>query len=157
MGANYISRAGKKKLEKEVKELKKHKEILSGEIAEARDKGDLKENAEYHAAKDKLGEVMNRIGKLSDTLATSHLTDELEIEKDTVQIGVKISLEDQADKDRSEWILVGQAESDPSAGKISVASPLAQGLLGHKVGEKVKVELPSGVVTYKILKTTPAI
>ena len=157
MSANYISRAGKKKLEKDLKELKKQREIMSGEVGEAREKGDLKENAEYHAAKDKLGEIMNRIGKLSDTIASSQLTDELEIKKDTVQIGVKVSLEDLDDKEKYDWILVGQAESDPAAGKISVDSPLAQGLLGHKVGEKVKVNLPAGETTYKILKTTPAI
>ncbi len=156
MSATYISRAGKKKLEGEVKDLKKQKEILAGEIAEAREKGDLKENAEYHAAKDRLGEVMNRIGKLSDAITTSRLTDELEIKKDTVQIGVTITLEDD-EKEKQEWTLVGQAESDPSSGKISVDSPLAQGLLGHKVGEKVTVNLPAGPVTFKVLKTKPAI
>ncbi len=155
--ATYISRAGMKKLQDEVKELKKQKIILSGEIGEAREKGDLKENAEYHAAKDRLGEIMNRIGKISDALATSRLTDDIEIKKDMVQIGVKIRIEDQEDKETLEWILVGQAESDPAAGKISVDSPLAQGLLGHKVGEKVTIELPAGPVTYKIIKTTPAI
>lgn len=156
MSATYISRAGKKKLVEEVKELKKQKEILSGEIAEAREKGDLKENAEYHAAKDRLGEVMNRIGKLSDAISSSQLTDELEIKKDMVQIGVTVSLED-SDKEKLEWTLVGQAESDPASGKISVDSPLAQGLLGHKVGEKVTVDLPSGPTTFKILKTKPAV
>jgi len=86
-----------KKLKDDLKELKKQKAILSGEIAEAREKGDLKENAEYHAAKERLGDVMSRIGKITDALATSRLTDEIEIKKDTVQIGVKITLEDQDD------------------------------------------------------------
>ncbi|MFH2204238.1 MAG: transcription elongation factor GreA [Elusimicrobiota bacterium] len=157
MSATYISRAGMQKLHDELKELKKQKTILSGEIGEAREKGDLKENAEYHAAKERLGEVMNRIGKISDALATSRLTDDIEIKKDTVQIGVKVTLQDQDDMEQHEWILVGQAESDPSAGKISVDSPLAQGLLGHMVGETVKIELPAGSTTYKVIKTEPAV
>ena len=156
MSVTYISREGKKKLEQDLKELKKQKEILSGEVAEAREKGDLKENAEYHAAKERLTDVMNRIGQLTDSLSSSRLTDELEIAKDTVQIGVQITLEDE-DKDKQEWILVGQAESDPAAGKISVDSPLAQGLLGHKVGETVTVDLPAGPMKFKILKTKPAL
>lgn len=157
MSVSYISREGKKKLQEELKELKKQKEILSGEVAEAREKGDLKENAEYHAAKERLSDILNRIGKVSDALTSSRLTDELEIEKDTVQIGVTVAIEDQEDHDKQEWTLVGQAESDPAAGKISVDSPLAQGLLGHKVGERVRVDLPAGPMTFKILKTTPAL
>lgn len=156
MSVSYISRKGKQKLELQLKELKKQKEILSGEVAEAREKGDLKENAEYHAAKERLTDVMNKIGQISDTLGSSRLTDEIEIQKDVVQLGVTVIFEDE-DKEKQEWTIVGQAESDPAAGRISVDSPLAQGLLGHKVGETVEVQLPAGPMTFKILKTKPAI
>ena len=122
-------------------------------IAEARAHGDLSENAEYHAAKEKLGEIMGRIAKIQDHLAGARLIEDLKIKKNEVQIGVKVTLKDE-DGDEYEWTLVGAPESDPAKGRISVDSPLAQGLLGHKVGEKVKVDLPAGATTFKILKTT---
>jgi transcription elongation factor GreA len=157
MAETYLTRDGYKKLQNDLKGLKKQKETLAGDIAEAREKGDLKENAEYHAAKEKLGEVMNRIGKIEGQLAGARMIDELEIKKNEVQIGVKVTLKDLDEGDEYAWTLVGGPESDPAAGRISVDSPLAQGLLGHKVGEKVKVALPAGDSTFKIVKTEPGV
>lgn len=157
MAETYLTRAGYKKLSDDLEELKKRKVILSGEIGEAREKGDLKENAEYHSAKERLGEVMGRIGKITDQLAGARIIDEMQIKEGEVQIGVKVVLQDKEDDEKYEWTLVGQEESDPAAGKISVFSPLAQGLLGHKVGETVKVTLPAGQRAYKILKAEPAL
>ncbi len=157
MADTYISRAGRAKLESELKDLKARKRQLSIDIGEAREKGDLKENAEYHSAKERLGEVMTRIAKIQDKLDSAHLIDELKVPKNTVAIGVKITLSTPDDAEEFSYILVGDDESDPSEGRISVNSPLAQGLLGKKVGEEATVELPAGTRVFKILKTEPAI
>ncbi|MFC1679512.1 transcription elongation factor GreA [Elusimicrobiota bacterium] len=157
MGRLYLTRAGSKKLQKDLADLKKYKSELSKEVGEAREKGDLKENAEYHAAKDRLGEIMQRIGKIEEQLSSAEMVDDLEIKKDEVQIGVTVSLLDTESQTESSWTLVGQVESEPGEGRISVDSPLAQGLLGHKVGEEVPIELPAGTKTFKILKTEAAV
>lgn len=156
MPESYLTRAGHAKLLKDLESLKKHKAQLSVEIGEAREKGDLKENAEYHSAKERLGDIMNRIGIIEGKLANVRIIDDIKVKKDEVGIGVKVTLEDVEDKDEMEWTLVGPDESDPSAGKMSIYAPLAAGLLGHKVGEEVAVELPAGARRYKILKTEPA-
>jgi transcription elongation factor GreA len=157
MAETYLTRAGYQKLEHDLEDLKKRKVVLSYEIGEAREKGDLKENAEYHSAKERLGEVMSRIAKIQDQLASARIIDELKLKDGEVQIGCKVVLLDKEDNEEYEWTLVGQEESDPSAGKISVFAPLAQGLLGHKVGEEVSVTLPAGKKTFKIVKASPAI
>ncbi|MBI5596488.1 MAG: transcription elongation factor GreA [Elusimicrobia bacterium] len=157
MGETYITRNGYHKLQKDLEDLKKQKKVLSGEIDEARQKGDLKENAEYHSAKERLGEVMGRIGKIEEQLTTARMIDDIAVKKDEVQIGVKVTLEEKDSREEYEWTLVGPAESDPSTGRISVHAPLAQGLLGHKVGEEVRVDLPAGMKTFKILRTVPAL
>lgn len=157
MPESYMSRAGFTKLSKELEVLTAQKGKLTKDIEEAREKGDLKENAEYHAAKEKMGSLMNRVNEIKMQLSSARMIDELEIKEGEVQIGVKVSLQDADSNAKMEWTLVGASESDPNAGKISVESPLAQGLLGHKVGEQVKVALPAGEKTFKILKTEAAV
>lgn len=152
----FLTRAGYEKLIKDLEPLKKQKSQLSKDIGEAREKGDLKENAEYHSAKEKLGEVMNRIQKIQDKLQGAKIIDELKVPKDTVSIGCRVTVQDE-DGDCLCYALVGEDESDPAEGRISVYSPLAQGLLGKKVGERVQVELPAGARLFKILKTEPAL
>jgi transcription elongation factor GreA len=151
MAETYLTRAGYEKLREELKALMKQKNQLSLDIGEAREKGDLKENAEYHSAKEKVGEVMGRIGKIQDKLESAKIIDEMNIPKDIVAIGTTVTLED-SDGDTMEYALVGEDESDPSEGKISVQSPLAQGLLGKKVKQTVEVALPAGLRQFKILK-----
>lgn len=151
MSDTYLTRAGYEKLSLELKGLLKQKTQLSLDIGEAREKGDLKENAEYHSAKEKMGEVMGRIGKIQDKLQSAKIIDEMSIPKDTVAIGTTVSLED-SDGDALEYALVGEDESDPAAGKISVQSPLGQGLLGRKSKETVEIQLPAGPRSFKILK-----
>ena len=151
MPDTYLTRAGYDKLKKDLVGLMKQKAQTSLDIGEAREKGDLKENAEYHSAKEKLGELMGRIGTIQDKLQTAKIIDEMDIPKDTVAIGTTVSLED-SDGDHVEYALVGEDESDPSEGKISVQSPLAQGLLGKKVQQTAEVVLPNGTRTFKILK-----
>jgi transcription elongation factor GreA len=151
MSDTYLTREGRDKLMKELENLRKMKNQLSLDIAEAREKGDLKENAEYHSAKEKLGEVMSRIAKVQDKLESATLIDDLKVSKDQVSIGLTVTLQDE-DGDQMEYTLVGEDESDPAEGKISVHSPLAQGLLGKKKGETANVELPAGPRVFKILK-----
>ena len=155
MAETFLTRAGYEKLVKELEPLRKQKNQLSLDIAEAREKGDLKENAEYHSAKEKLGEVMSRIAKIQDKLEGAKIIDELKTPKGQVAIGCFVKLKDE-DGDTIEYTLVGEDESDPSEGKISVYSPLAQGLLGKKVGETVTVDLPAGPRQFKVLAAEPA-
>lgn len=157
MTESYLTRAGFAKLKAQLAELKKLKAQTTIELSEAREKGDLKENAEYHSAKERLADLMNRISKVEDQLETSQLVENLNIKQGEVQIGVKVVLEEKDSREKFEWTLVGPAESDPANGKISVQSPLAQGILGHKTGETVKVSLPAGEKTFKILKAEVAV
>ena len=151
MADTYLTRAGYEKLREELKSLMQQKSQTSLDIGEAREKGDLKENAEYHSAKEKMAEIMSRIGKIQDKLQSAKIIDEMNIPKDTVAIGTTVTLED-SDGETSEYTLVGEDESDPLEGKISVQSPLAQGLLSKKVKETVEVQLPAGPRSFKILK-----
>lgn len=155
MADTYLTRAGYEKLKNDLAELMKQKTQTSQDIAEAREKGDLKENAEYHSAKEKMGEVMSRIGIIQDKLQSAKIIDDMKAPKDTVAIGVTVTLED-AEGDTVEYTLVGEDESDPMEGRISVTSPLGSGLLGRKAKETVEVQLPAGPRTFKILKAARA-
>ena len=154
MGNTYLTRAGYEKLLCDLEPLKKMKSQLSQDIGEAREKGDLKENAEYHSAKEKLGEVMSRIAKIQDKLQSATLIDDIKVPEGVVSIGGCVTVQDE-DGEEQTYTLVGEDESDPAGGKISVYSPLAQGLLGKKQGEKVTVELPAGPRDFKVVKAGP--
>ena len=151
--AIYLTKAGKEKLLKELEDLQKRKPLVQEEIARAREHGDLKENAEYHAAKETLTNIMRRIVELDTKINSAKIIDDLDIEADKVFIGVTVSIQDE-DGDDYEYTVVDMEEADPLANKISVQSPLVQGLLGHKAGETVTVELPAGKAKFKILKIT---
>ncbi|MBI5202557.1 MAG: transcription elongation factor GreA [Elusimicrobia bacterium] len=157
MSDTYLTRAGYEKLVSDLEGLKKQKNILSREIGEAAEKGDLRENADYHEAKKRQAEILRRIHELEDKLKKARLIDDLKIPKNEVQIGVKVTLLDKEDGDEMEWTLVGADEANPSAGKLSVYAPLAQGILGKKVGDEVIITLPAGPRKYKILKTQPGL
>lgn len=157
MSKNYLTRAGYGKLQQDLSVLMKQKALLSREIGEAAEKGDLKENAEYHSAKERMADTLKRIDNIQDQLSSATLIDELQIKDGEVQIGVKVILKETSSSSEWSWTLVGAAESDPASGRISVDSPLAQGILGHKVGEEVVVELPAGKKRFKIMKTEPAL
>ncbi|MBI4668916.1 MAG: transcription elongation factor GreA [Elusimicrobia bacterium] len=147
----YLSRIGFEKLRKELEELKSEKVRLSQEIGEAAEQGDLRENFGYHAAKERQSEVLRRIGEIEQKLLSARLFDELDIPPGEVRIGTRVALEESPGGEKNEWAIVGTEEADASEGKISVHAPLSQGLLGHKAGETVKVELPRGPATYKIV------
>jgi transcription elongation factor GreA len=151
-----MTRAGYEKLVKELEMLNKRKQELSLEIGETREQGDLRENAGYHFAREKQAETIRRIAEIQDRISGAKIIDDMNLPKDEVIIGMKVTIKDQ-DGDEYEYVLVGAEESDPAAGKISVHAPIAQGLLGHKVNEEVMVQLPGGQTKFKILKIEPAL
>lgn len=151
MAGVYLTRAGREKLIKELEELQKRKPQIQDEIARAREHGDLRENAEYHAAKETLTNLMRRIMELDSKIASAKIIDDLDIDPDKVFIGVTVTIQDD-DGDDYEYTIVDLEEANPAENKISVQSPLVQGLLGHKEGETVEVELPVGKAKFKIIK-----
>lgn len=151
-GETYLTREGFEKLRAEMEKLQEEKRELSKMIGEAREQGDLRENAGYQYAKERQAEVMRRIADLETKLSRARLIEETKVAKDEVSIGATVTIQELSSQSESVYTFVGPEESDPSAGKISVHSPLAQGLLGHKIGETVTVSLPTGKKQFKILK-----
>jgi transcription elongation factor GreA len=151
MAEIYLTREGREKLIKELEALQKRKPQLQEEISRAREHGDLRENAEYHAAKETLTNLMRRIMEIDSKISRAKIIEEQNIDPDKVFIGVTVKLKDE-DGDEYEYSVVDLEEADPSANKISVQSPLVQGLLGHKSGETVEIDLPSGKTKFEILK-----
>lgn len=150
MPAIFLTREGREKLIKELEDLQKRKPQIQDEIARAREHGDLKENAEYHAAKEALTNLMRRLSDLEGKLSKTQLIDEQNIESDKVLIGAAVKISNE-DGDEFEYTLVDIEEADPEANKISIQSPLAQGLLEHKAGETCDIELPAGKMKFKII------
>jgi transcription elongation factor GreA len=152
-----MSRAGYEKLMAELKMLEQRKRDLSHEIGETREQGDLRENAGYHFAREKQSETLRRIAEIHGKIANAKIIDDLNLPKDEVIIGMKVTIREVGTSDDYEYTLVGADESDPAAGKISVHAPIAQGLLGHKKDAEVAIDLPGGKTKFKILKIEPAI
>ncbi len=151
MGEIYLTRDGRNKLIEELDRLQKRKPQIQDEIARAREHGDLRENAEYHAAKETLTNLMQRIAEIDAKLSNAKIIEELNIDPNKVFIGVTVTIKDE-DGDTYEYSIVDEEEANPSEMKISIGSPLAQGLLEHKVGDKVDVQLPAGTMKFEILK-----
>ena len=149
----YMSKEGYEKLRKELDEMKN---VKRGEIEEAigtaRAHGDLKENAEYHAAREAQGLLEAKIRQLEDKLARTEIVDSANIPTDAIHFGAKVEIEDLDTGDIENYELVGAGDDDPINGKILVSSPFAQALLERKVNEEVEVHAPMGVLRYKILK-----
>ena len=148
----YLSQKKYEQLLKELERLKKvERRNIAKEIGIARDKGDISENAEYDAAKDKQGLIEKRIAELEDKLSRVQITDDLELDTTKVSIGATVELEDTKTKEKLIYQLVGGEESDYTQNKISVVSPVGKGLLGHNKGDVVKIQVPAGTLEYKIL------
>tara|TARA_B100000902_G_C27086969_1_gene801837 strand:+ start:153 stop:629 length:477 start_codon:yes stop_codon:yes gene_type:complete len=124
---------------------------ISKQIAEARDKGDLSENAEYDAAKEAQGLLEMRISELESKISIARVVDASKLAKDKVLLYSKVEIKNINTGATVEYILVPESEADIAAKKISVSSPISQGLLGKKVGEKANITVPSGVITFEIL------
>ena len=149
----YITQAGLNKLKKELEILTTvERPAISQQISEARDKGDLSENAEYDAAKDAQGMLEMKIARLEDQVANARIIDESKIDTTSVQIMNKIKIKNLANNSIMEYMIVPESEADLKAGKISASTPIARGLIGKKVGDKVSVNIPSGKVEYEIME-----
>ncbi len=144
---------GKKKLEDELEEyrLKRRPEVIK-RIKIARSYGDLSENSEYESAKDEQAMVESRIAQIENMLQYAEIIDNEDVDKDEVSMGRKVTIKELPDEEPESYQIVGESESDPFNGKISNESPMAKGLLGHKVGEVVEVEVPNGTIKLKIVK-----
>ncbi|MGQ1890188.1 transcription elongation factor GreA [Thermophagus sp. OGC60D27] len=150
---NYITQSGLNKLREELVQLESvERPKISRQIAEARDKGDLSENAEYDAAKEAQGLLEMRIAKLKETIATSRVIDESKIDTTKVQMMNKVKIKNLKNNAVMTYTLVSDSEADLKAGKISVSTPIAKGLMGKKVGDKVDIKVPSGVVPFEIIE-----
>ena len=149
----YFTAEGLKKLKDELQHLKTHeRSSISKQIAEARDKGDLSENAEYDAAKEAQGLLEMKIAKMEDVVANARLIDESQIDVTKVFILSKVKIKNKANGATMTYTLVPENEANLKEGKISVDSPISKGLLGKSVGDVVDVKVPSGVVKFEIVE-----
>lgn len=148
----YFTEEGLRKLKDELHFLKtKERPSISKQIAEARDKGDLSENAEYDAAKEAQGLLELKISKLEETLQNARIVDESQLDTSKVLILCKVTIKNVKNNQKMTYTLVPENEADLKSGKISVNSPIAKGLLGKKKGEKADVTVPNGTMTFEIV------
>jgi transcription elongation factor GreA len=148
----YVTVDGLQKLKEELDQLRNiERPMLSRQIADARDKGDLSENAEYAAAKEAQGMLELKINKLEDIVARSRILDETKIDISSVRILHKVKIRNKSNNSVKEYLLVPESEANFKLGKIGVSSPIAQGLLGKKVGDVVNIKVPSGVISFEII------
>lgn len=144
---------GYQKLNDELNEMESvQRPAISKQIAEARDKGDLSENAEYDAAREAQGLLEMKIAILKDKIANARLIDESKIKTDEVQILTKVKIRNTKTQQEMTYALVSESEANFKEGKLSVTTPIAQGLLGKKVGQKALVRVPSGEMEFEILE-----
>ena len=149
---NYFTEDGLRKLQDEINLLKNvERPRISQMISEARDKGDLSENAEYDAAKDAQGMLELKIQKLEDLIASARVVDESKLDNSKVLILSKVKIKNLGSKQELVYTLVSEKEADLKSGKISVSSPIGKGLLGKGVGEIAEIQVPSGKMQFKIL------
>jgi transcription elongation factor GreA len=148
-----MTRAGYNKLKAEIDELQNERlPEIERRIGAARAEGDLSENAEYHGARESQGLLLAKINLLKDKLARATIIDSSKVAKDKVAFGCTVVVKDLDFGDSEEFTLVGAGEEDYDTGRINVASPLAQGLVGKKVGEQVEVQVPAGINRFEILE-----
>jgi transcription elongation factor GreA len=148
-----ITKKGYEQLREELDRLKKtERHKIIADIAEARGHGDLSENAEYHAAKERQGFIEGRIRELESKLASAQIIDTTNLSTDKVVFGATVVLKDLNDNSKKQYTLVGQDESDLKNGKISVHSPVGKALINHRVGETVEIVTPAKTVEYEILE-----
>ncbi len=150
---SYMTEEGLRKLKEELDRLTRiERPAISRQIAEARDKGDLSENAEYAAAKEAQGMLEMRIAKLENLIANARVIDESKINTSTVQMMNKVKLKNLATGQLMEYTLVSENEADLKTGKLSIQTPIGKALIGKKAGEKVEVKVPSGTISLEILE-----
>ncbi|MGA1977375.1 MAG: transcription elongation factor GreA [Bacteroidales bacterium] len=151
----YVTEEGLQKLKDELDQLRTvERPAISRLIADARDKGDLTENAEYSAAKEAQGMLEMKIARLEDVIARSRVIDGSKIDTSTVRILNKVKIRNMVNNTIMEYQIVPESEANLKIGKIAVNSPIAQGIIGKKVGESVNIKVPSGVIQFEIVSIT---
>lgn len=149
---SYYTKDGLEKLKKELNTLKtKGRTDIARQIAEARDKGDLSENAEYDAAKDAQGHLEAKIAQLGELMSNARLIDESKLDTSSVSILSKVTIKNKKNGTSVTYMLVSEEEADLKAGKISTASPIGKGLLGKKKGDLAKIKTPAGDIEFEIV------
>jgi transcription elongation factor GreA len=149
----YLTEDGLKRLQSELNQLKSvERPSISAQIAEARDKGDLSENAEYDAAKEAQGLLELKISKMEDMVANARIIDESKLDSSKVLILSKVKIKNTLNNAIMSYTLVAENEADMKTGKISINSPIAKALLGKKVGDQVEATVPSGKVKLEIME-----
>ncbi len=151
MAFEYMTQAGYDKLKKELSDALSQRPVISAAIAEAREKGDLSENAEYDAARDAQGLLEVRIARLKDKLANARVIDESKLSTDSVQLLSKVTVRNLQNKMEMKFTIVGESEADFSKGLLSSSTPIGKALIGHSKGEVVEATVPSGVMKFEIL------
>ena len=152
MAVSYMTKEGYNKLLEELNYLESEKRpAISKQIAEARDKGDLSENAEYDAAKEAQGILEAKIAQVKGLIANARLIDESQITTDSVQILNKVTIRNTKNNQKMTYTLVSESEADLKAGKISINTPIGKGLMGKKIGDIAEIKVPSGVLTFEIM------
>ncbi len=150
---SYLTEEGLKKLKEELHQLESvERPSISAQIAEARDKGDLSENAEYDAAKEAQGMLEMKISKIKNILANSRIIDESKIDTSKVQLLNKVKLKNLKTNAVMTYTLVPESEANLKEGKISISTPIAKGLLGKKVGDQAEIKVPSCIMTFEIIE-----
>jgi transcription elongation factor GreA len=151
----FYTKEGIDKLKEELNHLVQiERPKISQQIAEARDKGDLSENAEYDAAKEAQGLLELKIGKLKDLIYNARIIDESKIDASKILHLSRVTIENIANKKQMDYLIVPEKEADLKSGKISVTSPIAKGLLGKKIGDEVEIQVPAGKVMFKIINVS---
>ncbi|MCF8230934.1 MAG: transcription elongation factor GreA [Bacteroidales bacterium] len=148
----YFTKEALDKLKKELQHLiRVERPKISKQIAEARDKGDISENAEYDAAKDAQGMLEMKIAKLQDKIAQARIIDESKIDTSKAYIYATVTIKNKHNGNEMKYTLVNETEANLREGKISVDSPIGRGLLGHQVGETVEIQVPAGKIPFEII------
>jgi transcription elongation factor GreA len=152
---SYYTEEGLKKLKKELDQLRDiERPKASQAIADARDKGDLSENAEYDAAKEAQGMLEMRIAKLEEVVSNARIIDESQLDTSKVLIHSNVKIKNKANNQTITYKLVAQSEADLKSGKISVDSPIGKGLLGKKAGETAQIQVPNGTIEFEVLEVS---
>ena len=147
-----MTQDGLDKLKKELEDALAQRPVISAQIAEAREKGDLSENAEYDAAREAQGLLEVKIARLKNLVANAKIIDESQIGTDVIQIMNKVKVENLALKRVMEFTIVGETEADFSKGKLAATTPIGKAVMGHKVGDVVDAKTPSGIIQFKVLE-----
>ena len=148
---HYMTADGLDKLKKELEEALAQRPVISAAIAEAREKGDLSENAEYDAARDAQGLLEVKISKLKDLVANARIIDESQLSTDKVRMMNKVKVKNLNAGTTMEFTIVGETEADFAHGKLAATTPIARALIGHEKGDVVEAKVPSGVIRFEIL------